>query len=60
MGRLFGEVPRLRPMMDDLLAQMDAGRLRPVVARTFPLDRGADAHHYLHQRANVGKVVLTI
>jgi NADPH:quinone reductase-like Zn-dependent oxidoreductase len=59
MGRLFGEVPRLRPTMEALLAEIEAGRLRPVVARAFPFDRAADAHYYLHQRKNIGKIVLT-
>ena len=33
-------------------------RIRPVVAATFPLDDGAEAHRYIHERKNVGKVVL--
>jgi NADPH:quinone reductase-like Zn-dependent oxidoreductase len=31
-----------------------------VVAREFALDEGAQAHRFLHERRNVGKVVLTI
>lgn len=34
--------------------------VRPVVAQAFPLERGADAHRYIHERRNVGKVVLTL
>jgi hypothetical protein len=26
----------------------------------FPLERGADAHRYIGERKNVGKVVLTL
>ena len=37
---------------------IEEGAIRPVVAETFPLERGADAHRYLHARENVGKVVL--
>jgi NADPH:quinone reductase-like Zn-dependent oxidoreductase len=33
-------------------------RIRPVVAREFPLEEGAEAHRYVHERRNVGKVVL--
>jgi NADPH:quinone reductase-like Zn-dependent oxidoreductase len=36
------------------------GTIKPVVADAFPLDRGADAHRYLAERKNVGKVVLTV
>jgi NADPH:quinone reductase-like Zn-dependent oxidoreductase len=39
---------------------IEDGQLRPVVAEAFPLDRGADAHRYLGERRNVGKVVLTV
>jgi len=48
--------------LDDYIAPlagwMAHGRIRPVVAATFPLERGADAHRFLHARENVGKVVL--
>jgi len=46
--------------MESILLEVSAGRLRPVVARTFPLERAGDAHRYLQSRANVGKVVLTV
>jgi NADPH:quinone reductase-like Zn-dependent oxidoreductase len=32
--------------------------LRPVVAKEFPLEDGAAAHRYIHERSNIGKVVL--
>jgi NADPH:quinone reductase-like Zn-dependent oxidoreductase len=38
----------------------DAGELRPVVAEAFPLERGPDAHRFIAERKNVGKVVLTV
>jgi NADPH:quinone reductase-like Zn-dependent oxidoreductase len=34
------------------------GAIRPVVAQEFPLEEGAAAHRYVHERRNVGKVVL--
>jgi NADPH:quinone reductase-like Zn-dependent oxidoreductase len=45
--------------MDLLMTELSAGRLEPVVARTFPLERVADAHRYIQNRSNIGKVVLT-
>lgn len=59
LGRLWSEQKKLEPLMTGLLAEFEAGRLKPVVARTFPLDRAADAHRFLQGRLNVGKVVLT-
>jgi NADPH:quinone reductase-like Zn-dependent oxidoreductase len=31
----------------------------PVVAEAFPVGQAADAHRYLSERKNIGKVVLT-
>jgi len=42
------------PLADDLAA----GRLEPVVAASFPFEEAAAAHRYIHERRNVGKVVL--
>jgi len=44
--------------MTRLIDDVAAGRLRPIVARTFPLDRAADAHRFIQSRSNIGKVVL--
>jgi len=59
LGHLWGEVRQLRAAMDTILREVEAGRLRPVIARTFPLDRAGEAHRHLQSRANIGKVVLT-
>jgi NADPH:quinone reductase-like Zn-dependent oxidoreductase len=37
---------------------IETGAIRPVVARSFPLERGADAHRFIAERRNTGKVVL--
>jgi NADPH:quinone reductase-like Zn-dependent oxidoreductase len=46
--------------MEALLTDFAGGRLKAVVARAFPLARAADAHAFLQDRGNIGKVVLTI
>jgi len=33
-------------------------RIHPYVGKTFPLAQAAEAHQYIHERKNVGKVVL--
>jgi synaptic vesicle membrane protein VAT-1 len=45
-------------VLDPLMADLEAGRLQPVVAETFPFDRAGDAHKFIAERRNVGKVVL--
>ena len=46
--------------MEALLTDFAGRRLKAVIAKTFPLARAADAHAFLQDRANVGKVVLTV
>jgi NADPH:quinone reductase-like Zn-dependent oxidoreductase len=41
-----------------LMADLEAGRIEPVVAESFPFDRAGEAHEFIAQRRNVGKVVL--
>ena len=43
-----------------LTALMDQGVVDPVVAEAFPVEQAAEAHRYLSERKNVGKVVLTL
>lgn len=56
---LWRERRFLHASMEALLTDFAAGRLKAVVAKAFPLARAADAHQFLRDRANVGKVVLT-
>ena len=49
-----------RHLFEPLRVWLDEGALRPVVAREFRLDDGPEAHRYIHERKNVGKVVLTL
>lgn len=59
LAHLWSEHQKLATAMEILLGEFRTARLRPVVARTFPLERAGDAHRYLQARSNVGKVVLT-
>ena len=59
VGHLWGERRQLQPLMDLLLSELSAARLTPVVAKTFPLERVSDAHRFIQNRSNIGKVVLT-
>jgi NADPH:quinone reductase-like Zn-dependent oxidoreductase len=59
VGHLWEQRRQLASLMDMLLSELRAGRIAPVVARTFPLERAADAHRFIQSRQNIGKVVLT-
>ncbi len=45
--------------IEPLRADLESGEIEPVVAASFPFERAADAHRFIHERRNVGKVVLT-
>ena len=60
LGHLWDQEKILRPQMEALMAYAREGRLKPRVDRTFPLAEAAAAHHFLHERRNIGKVVLTL
>jgi NADPH:quinone reductase-like Zn-dependent oxidoreductase len=59
VGHLWEERRQLAPIMDMLVNELRAERITPVVAKTFPLERAAEAHRFIQSRANIGKVVLT-
>jgi len=45
-------------VLDPLTEDLEAGRLEPVVAEAFPFERAGDAHKFIAERRNVGKIVL--
>lgn len=59
LGHLWDHLDLLRREMLSLLSDYEAGRIRPVIARAFPLTEAAAAHRFIQERRNVGKVVLT-
>ena len=60
MLQLWDAAGSLEEYVAPLREWLAESRIRPVVAREFRLDEGAEAHRYLHERKNVGKVVLTL
>jgi len=49
----------LKRQMDSLMEMLKDGRIRPRVDRAFPLEKVGEAHLYIQDRRNKGKVVLT-
>jgi len=46
-------------VLEPLAAGLAGGDYEPVVAESFPFERAAEAHRFIAERRNVGKVVLT-
>ena len=46
-------------VLEPLSAGLAAGEFEPVVAESFPFERAPDAHRFIGERRNVGKVVLS-
>jgi NADPH:quinone reductase-like Zn-dependent oxidoreductase len=59
MLTLWKDRGTLEPWITPVRELVDAGVIQPVVAEAFPFHRAPDAHRYIAERRNVGKVVLT-
>jgi len=44
--------------VEQALAEVSAGRLRPVIGQTFPLTEAAQAHRCTESRGTLGKTLL--
>ncbi len=60
LGRMEEHAGLLRAELVELLRMYGAGQIKPVIGKTFPLAEAAAAHRYIHQRQNIGKVILTL
>jgi NADPH2:quinone reductase len=49
---------QMRELTEAALGEAAAGRLRPVIGQTFPLEQAATAHAVIESRASVGKTLL--
>ena len=45
--------------VDQLMSLWEQGAIKPKIARTFRFDEAAAAHHFIQDRKNIGKVLLT-
>ncbi|MDP8927303.1 MAG: zinc-binding dehydrogenase [Actinomycetota bacterium] len=45
-------------LTEQVLSEAAAGRIRPVIGQTFPLERAADAHAAIEARGVIGKTLL--
>lgn len=52
--------PIMRACGEAILKELIAGRLEPTIDKVFPLEQCGEAHRYLQDRRNIGKVVLKV
>jgi NADPH:quinone reductase-like Zn-dependent oxidoreductase len=48
------------PWMKQLITWYDEALFRPQISKLFPFEQATAAHQYLHERKNIGKVLLTM
>ena len=58
LGRMWGEIDRMRGWMSELLDLWSKGVIQPQIDRVFSFDDAPLAHHYIQDRENLGKVLL--
>ena len=59
LGHVWDSAEIVQPQFEALLRYAREGLVHPRVDRAFPVSEAAAAHHYIHERRNIGKVVLT-
>lgn len=59
LGHMWGEFDRMRRWVEDLMALWESGAIKPRIARVFSFDEAPAAHHFIQDRKNIGKVLLT-
>jgi NADPH:quinone reductase-like Zn-dependent oxidoreductase len=58
LGHLWGETQKVRGWIEAILAGVKEGWIKPRVNKSFPFDEVSQAHRYLEERRNRGKVLL--
>ena len=58
LGHMWTAREIIQPQLDALLEYARSGHITPRVDRSFRFSDAAAAHHYIHNRHNIGKVVL--
>lgn len=53
-GRILSELEK------HVWPKIESGSIRPVIYRTFPIEKATEAHAVLEHHENIGKVVLTV
>jgi NADPH:quinone reductase-like Zn-dependent oxidoreductase len=57
---ITGDPVRLQAAKSFVLAGLESGALKPIIAKTFPFEAIVEAHRYLESNAQFGKIVVTL
>jgi NADPH:quinone reductase-like Zn-dependent oxidoreductase len=57
---ITGDPQRLERAKKFIVDGLSAGKLKPVIAKTFPLEQIVEAHRYLESNQQIGKIVVTV
>ena len=57
---ITGDPQRLERAKKFIVGGLSAGKLKPVIAKTFPLEQIVEAHRYLESNQQIGKIVVTV
>lgn len=60
LGKMATRSSVLRKELADLFAMYGTGKIKPVIAKAFAMKEAAAAHQFIHDRKNIGKVILTV
>ncbi|MCG2591054.1 zinc-binding dehydrogenase [Rhodohalobacter sulfatireducens] len=58
LGHLWHEGEKAQQWMKEILAGVEEGWINPHVDTTFSFDEAGDAHQFIEERKNIGKVIL--
>ncbi|KAJ8315515.1 hypothetical protein KUTeg_007665 [Tegillarca granosa] len=45
---------------ENILPLFTSGKVKPIVDKTFPLEKISDAHKYMESNQNIGKILLHV
>jgi NADPH:quinone reductase-like Zn-dependent oxidoreductase len=58
LGHMWHEPEKVAQWVEAIMAGVSEGWIRPFVDKAFPFAQAGEAHRYLEERKNIGKVVL--